>query len=514
MKEELEELDKTTDVLKDFKSKVGEEKAPQDIDEILSQLNQEKSRVARNILKNPEYLDDKTLDLNDNNKLDKINKAVEEVFSNNEDDIEKKLKDGLNKRKKNKRLGLKFICLSLLFLPCFISLIIVSYHSNKLINKNISLILKILTALLFITLIIGLILVIKNIKIKLKPKVKKIFKYIYLFFMVIYTVGCITVLFLLYGPVNDFRDWLVTTAMQTKDHKYLCTWFYNQDEIDEVFSRNYIEEPKESTNEDLIEVEKPATNEVKYKNEYEKAILTKEAGNDLYKIIRFKVNGCNAYLAAIYDPSKVHVTTTDRVGVRGQYVTTMAKREGAKVAINGAGFYDPGYSSSGGCPKGITIVNSKIVTNNEYGRHSSGGLIGLTKENKLVLLKNVTASNALKMGIRDAVSWGPFLIVNGKAAYTSGNGGWGYAARTAIGQRADGIILMLVVDSNYNRTKGADMVNMTKIMQQYGAINAANLDGGTSSVMVVNGTLISHPIDSALQNQTRPIATSFVVTDK
>ena len=70
-----------------------------------------------------------------------------------------------------------------------------------------------------------------------------------------------------------------------------------------------------------------------------------------------------------------------------------------------------------------------------------------------------------------------------------------------------------VVDSNYNRTKGADMGDMTDIMVKYGAINATNLDGGTSSVMAVNGELISHPIDSALNNETRPIATAFVVRD-
>ena len=303
--------------------------------------------------------------------------------------------------------------------------------------------------------------------------------------------------------------------MATMNHKHYCTWFYSQKEIDEVFSRNYIEEPKDSTDENLIstvkEEESVEEEKIEYANEYEEAVLSKDNASDIYKIINLEVNGCKAYLAVIYDPSMVHVTTTDKVGVRGQYVTTMAKREKAYVAINGAGFYDPNYSSSGGCPKGITIVNGKIITNNEYGRATSGGLIGLTKDNKLVLIHNITAQEALNKGIRDAVSWGPFLVVNGKAAYTKGNGGWGYAARTAIGQRADGIILFLVVDSNYNRSKGADMGDMTDIMVKYGAINATNLDGGTSSVMAVNGELISHPIDSSLNNETRPIATAFVV---
>jgi exopolysaccharide biosynthesis protein len=297
------------------------------------------------------------------------------------------------------------------------------------------------------------------------------------------------------------------------NHQYYCKWFYSDKDIADVYSRNYIQEVEESTDSSLVDtdIEEPEETVV-YENEYEQAILERDPGT-LYKIIRFEVNGCNAYLAVIYDPSKVSVTTTNKIGTSGQYVTTMAKREKAVLAINGGGFYDPGYNSSGGKPRGITIVNGKIVTNNEYKSVTTGGIIGITNENKLVLLKNTTASEALEMGVRDAVSWGPFLIVNGKAAYTEGNGGWGYAARTAIGQRADGIMLLLVVDSNERRSKGANMVDLTQIMQNYGAINAANLDGGTSSVMVENGELINDPIDSELKHQTRPIATAFIVTE-
>ena len=114
-------------------------------------------------------------------------------------------------------------------------------------------------------------------------------------------------------------------------------------------------------------------------------------------------------------------------------------------------------------------------------------------------------------GIRDAVTMGPFLIVNGKSSFIRGNGGWGLAARTAIGQRADGIVLFLVVDSNEFRSKGASMFDLTEIMENYGAVNAANLDGGTSSVMVENGELLNDPIDSAFRHKTRPIPTFFKV---
>lgn len=407
----------------------------------------------------------------------------------------------------------KLIGMSSLFIPGLIVLLTISTHSNLLITKTIALIIILLLVISVGVFLLGLLLFLFNRKNKIVKKVKSWIYIIYGIFMSLYILGCITLVFLLYGPYNNFKDWLVTTAMATMNHQHYCKWFYSEDEIKEVFSRNYIKETGDSTDVNLIEVNGKPINNNNYANEYDKAVLEREEGA-LYKLIEFEVNGCKAYLAVIYDPSKVSVTTTKFIGKTGQYVTTMAKRENAVVAINGAGFKDPGYSSNGSLPRGITIVNKKIVTNNEYGAVTTGGIIGFTEDNKLVLLKNTTAAEAINMGVRDAVSWGPFLIVNGKSAYTSGNGGWGYAARTAIGQRADGIVLLLVVDSNYNRSKGASMVDLTKIMENYGAINAANLDGGTSSVMAINGELINDPIDSTLAHQTRPIATAFIVSEE
>lgn len=437
---------------------------------------------------------------------EKIEEEKEALFV--EKTTEKKDNSTVISMDKYKKRIIAMISVGLFIIPACIVILIISSHSTLLINETIEGIVQFVLGVATGSFLVGMFFYIKRRK-KTKLNIKNTI--IYSVFMTIYILGCIAFCTLLYGPYSGFRDWLITTAMATMNHQYYCQWFYSDEEIEEVFSRNYIKETGESTNTDLIEINTDKVSIETYANEYEKAILDREEGA-LYKIINLEINGCKGYLAVIYDPSKVSVATTNRVGVSGQYATTIAKREKAVVAINGAGFKDPGHRSTGGMPRGITIVDGKIITNNEYGKPATGGLIGFTNENKLVLLKNVTAKEALNKGVRDAVSWGPFLIVNGKAAYTSGNGGWGYAARTAIGQRKDGIVLMLVVDSNYNRTKGASMVDMTRIMQQYGAYNAANLDGGTSSVMVVNGKLISNPIDSELKNQTRPIATTFIVT--
>ena len=323
----------------------------------------------------------------------------------------------------------------------------------------------------------------------------------------IYALGCSSFLFVLYGPNDTFRTWLITTAMTTMNHQYYCKWFYSDEMINEVLSQNYVSEGDESTDTSLIDFDETTV----YANEYEKEILEHDE-DDLFKIIEFKVNGCDAYLAAIYDPSKISVGVSKYIGVGGQYVYDMAKQQGAVLAINGGGFYDPNYNSNGANPLGVTIADGKIITDDAYSSNN-GGIIGFDWANKLVLMRDANGKEALAAVVRDAVTMGPFLIVNGKMADIKGNGGWGYAARTAIGQRKDGIVLMLVVDSNEFRTQGASIKDLAEIMERYGAINAANLDGGTSSAMVLNGALINDPIDSALRHKTRGIPTMFKVVE-
>jgi len=432
---------------------------------------------------------------------------------------------------KKKKMGFKLILLSILLLPGLQVLFVIGCNSNYLIRLPFFIIICCLIVLLLVLLILGINWFIKN-RQSNKKKLNKFIKILFSVFMSFYIIGCITFVILLYGPNEKFKNWLITTAMQTMNHQYYCKWFYSKDAINDVLDDNYVEESGESTDTTLIEKQEYKYRKDSYENEYEKEIL--DVDDDIkYKIIDLDVNGCNGYLAVVYDPSKVKLAVTQNLGRTGQYVTTMAENNNALLAINGGGFADPGHNSAGGYPTGITIKDGKILTNGEYGTTTQGGgIIGFTNEDVLVLLKNTTAQQAIDMGVRDAITWGPFLIVNGNPSFIRGNGGWGYAARSAIGQRADGIVLLLVIDSNATRTKGADMVDLTEIMKNYGAINAANLDGGTSSVMVMpkliaqteynsacNGIRdnaycpINDPIDGALRHQTRAIADAWIVVE-
>ena len=307
-----------------------------------------------------------------------------------------------------------------------------------------------------------------------------------------------------------FRDWLITTAMTTLNHQWMATIFYSDETIQTVLSNNTVIETGESTNTEEVEIVAHIDEEVEYENEYEEAILKKDEENALYKVIDIEGKGYTGHLVAIYDPSKISVCTTKYIGTKGQYLVDMATENNAVVAINGGGFIDPNYNSLGGIPQGIVIKNGKIISNRNYTK--SGGIIGFTEDNKLILGK-MTANQALKKGVRDAVTFGPFLIVNGKPSFIKGNGGWGTAPRSAIGQRKDGIVLFLVIDGRMIGRPGADMVDLTEIMQNYGAYNAANLDGGTSCGLVVEGKLINDPINSDGKHKTRMIATGFMVRE-
>ena len=342
-------------------------------------------------------------------------------------------------------------------------------------------------------------------KAKKKSIKVKLFKAI----LVLMILGIVSGLTLLYGPWNGFREWLITTAMTTLSHQWMATIFYSDETIQTVLSNNMVVETGETTNTEEIEI--VAEIEEVYENEYEEAILKKDEENDLYKVIDIEGKGYTGHLVVVYDPSKISVCTTKYLGTKGQYLVDMAAENDAVVAINGGGFIDPNYNSLGGVPQGIVIKDGKIISNRTYKK--TGGIIGFTEDNKLVLGK-MSAKEALNKGVRDAVTFGPFLIVNGKPSFIKGNGGWGTAPRSAIGQRKDGIVLFLVIDGRMVGRPGADMVDLTEIMQNYGAYNAANLDGGTSCGLVVNGELINDPVNGNGKHKTRMIATGFIVKEE
>ncbi|MDY4997416.1 MAG: phosphodiester glycosidase family protein [Bacilli bacterium] len=341
-------------------------------------------------------------------------------------------------------------------------------------------------------------------KTKKVGKKKKVFIGVLSFFITLMLGG----LFLLYGPFPNFRNWLVTTAMTTMNHQYLAKMFYSNETIEKILEENKIIEPNQDTDLSIIDTSDITTKV--YKDKYEKEILEHKK-EEKYKMIEVSGKNYSGYLVAIYDPSKVTVVTSKNLGMKGQYLIDMAKENKALVAINGGGFIDENGLGTGAEVSGIVIRDGKILNRNRYTR--AGGLIGFTKENKLYLGKVKSAEEAIQLGIRDAVEFGPYLIVNGETSKVVGNGGYGLHPRTVIGQRKDGVVLFLVIDGRRVGCMGADMDDLIEIMKRYGAYNAANLDGGNSSALIIKNKLINHPINWDEKEETRPIATGFMLKE-
>ena len=315
--------------------------------------------------------------------------------------------------------------------------------------------------------------------------------------------------FLAYGPFSYLRDLFVTTAMRTMTHKYLANVLYSTETIQTILANNITLEPDEIMNENEIIIGQIKEPDV-YSSIYEEHVLKKDEGNDLYKIIRIDEKGYKGWITFIYDPTKVQLAVTKDLGKVGERVTAMAKRTNAKVAINGAGFMDYAINP-GGHPTGYVIKEGKIVWSRNRGGNWGGGTIGFNQDGVMLLLKD-RGKAAVKKGVYNGVDFGPFLIVNGKSGEVKGNGGWGIHPRTVIGQRKDGIVIFLTIDGRTTDSIGIGLNDVIEIMKRYDAYNVANLDGGSSTVLVVEGKVKNNPVAFTNTGE-RGVATAWIVVE-
>lgn len=344
----------------------------------------------------------------------------------------------------------------------------------------------------------------KRLKIK-KPKFKKI--------------GAITIIIILLDllvisglvVINNkkFRNFWIPTAMTTKSHKYLAFTLYNEDTVYKVMSENYIEQSSEEVNLDEIVIGK-VSEKTHYSNKYEKELFTKDEGNDVYKTIRIVEPGYKGWLIGVYDPADVELAVSSKLGRMGQNVNTLVKNNGGLVGINGGGFEDLDGWGNGSIPYGAIIHEGKLIWTHAGG---SGGLIGFTKDHKL-WLTDKKPEEAIAEGMVDAVEFGPYLIVNGKTSKIHGDGGWGIAPRSVIAQRKDGVVLILIIEGRLpGYSTGASMNDVIDILLRYKAYNAANLDGGASSTMSIEGKLWNRP-SAGGEYGGRTVSNAWIVTNK
>jgi exopolysaccharide biosynthesis protein len=204
-----------------------------------------------------------------------------------------------------------------------------------------------------------------------------------------------------------------------------------------------------------------------------------------------------AKIMTIPDPNTVHVVAT-KYTTKGQPLSDLIKENNGVAGINAGGFFDPSGRGSGGQMVGTVISNGNVLS--VPGNRNVPALVAAFLKDGQFITGNYSVNQLVSMGVRDAINFGPQLIVNGVNRVTPAiDGSWGWAPRTAIGQKADGSIIMIITDGRFywNKThRGASMSDMAKLFEKYNVVNAIAMDGGGSTTMIKNDQLQLQPATS------------------
>lgn len=227
-------------------------------------------------------------------------------------------------------------------------------------------------------------------------------------------------------------------------------------------------------------------------------LLVEEEGLRVYRVHGKRYRGI---LAVLDDPKRLSVGTLSYYGGPALTIEQIIAQEGAILGTNGGGFYDPNGEGSGNTPQGIVMVDGEYRWGGKYGEYDC---LAITDEGEIITGRR-TGEYLESRNTVYAVSYGPALIVDNvvQDLYISMP-----EPRTAVGQRENGQVLLLIVEGRQVGCVGVDLPTLAEIMHQLGAINATNLDGGASSAMYYRGTLLNRPNGLAGM---RPMPTALLV---
>lgn len=328
--------------------------------------------------------------------------------------------------------------------------------------------------------------------------------------LAIIVLGFLTVFYTPFFPAA--RTQYILMTLHTSN-PWLATAFFSQETIDQVVQENRVESPDEDTDVHLVQTAAPHTTTAVVDVQATEvptiaattttttkptAPRTTQGGchvstiyeTDGMDILQFTEKKYVARLIRVKDPSRVQLELCQNFMVKGKYgekLLNICNRVGAVAGINAGGFQDAGGRGSGNFPTMLCVKDYKILYSDDAIK--THNVVGFNKDNILVLGK-FTNQQIIDNHIRDAVEFKPFLIVNGVRSTFYGAAG-GADPRAAIGQTADGTVLLLTIDGRQIGMEGGSMKTLTDIMWEYGAITAANLDGGSSTTMVLNGKVIN-----------------------
>ncbi|MBE6707888.1 MAG: phosphodiester glycosidase family protein [Ruminococcaceae bacterium] len=310
------------------------------------------------------------------------------------------------------------------------------------------------------------------------------------------------------------KNTFVTTILETGKLKFLANIFVDSDEVKAIVDANTMTEMEDEVDGSLISIGGGGE-------------ISGDISDTTQKDIEvIEVSGRTFYgnMIIVKDPSRISLASIYPWRDQGVNLDELVKGADAVAGING-GLYNSG-NNSGGRPYGIVVANGEIQLN-EPQSFPGLVLIGFDEDNILQIIDvdgmTPAESEAIikEKRIRDAVTFQEDatdknnhfvkLVINGNARELNGAGS-GLNPRTCIGQRADGSVLMLVTDGRGKSGHlGASASDLIGVMMEYGAVNAANLDGGSSSSMYYEGEYLMTSVTFYYSNESWRMPVAFVV---
>ena len=313
------------------------------------------------------------------------------------------------------------------------------------------------------------------------------------FFLVLFTVialilvaACLAANLIFNGPSPAARDILTMTLLEPSGTKWIPGLFMDAQTLDSIRARDDSNLKDEFSNASEIVINKDTAISAgtdEWANSPD-GIRSESHSGDTY----------NAHIMIVRDPSKVYLGTSTEnfsTSIPGTRIDDQIETDGAIAGVNAGAFFDNGTSDPavGSVPEGL--VYSKGVCKWTTGSPPNGikGFAGFNKDNILVVAQdNLSKAQAEELNIRDGCCFGPVLIMNGEINQEAYNSNSGWNPRTAVGQRKDGAVVFVCIDGRQAGSAGGTYKDVIDIMIEYGVVNACNMDGGSSSIMVYRDT--------------------------
>lgn len=323
--------------------------------------------------------------------------------------------------------------------------------------------------------------------------IKRIFIFIGITVAILIVFLLSLVFVLLKGPSEQATKLFALSAHETSAMKWLPALFLSEAEYDAILN------PVIQTDDfKALPMESVTNNQSLNASDVE--IQEKQA----MEIIDIKGGTYQGKLLIVHDSSKVTFASIDSFGGAGLTLSAFLNKYDAVACTNAGGFADEGGRGTGGIPDGVVIRDGKIVYGSAGGSYS--GFAGFDSEH-ILHVGNLTGQQAIDMGIVSGTNFtgGPVLIKDGvrQTGFVSG-----INPRTAIGQTADGTVLMLCIEGRMADSLGATFDDLADIMEEYGAVNAVNMDGGSSSGLYYEGERLTR---SSSVVGDRPLPTAIIV---